>query len=206
MLRKRIKVCGIKKLEDAMVAAHSGADALGFVFYEPSPRNIDIQTAKDIIQKLPAFVTSVALFVDPDVELVETVIEQTQVDLLQFHGNETAEFCTRFSRPYIKALRVRPELDIAEQAKRHPNAKAILLDAYVENVPGGTGKAFNWSLIPAELDQPVILAGGLHPGNVAAAIEQPNIWGVDVSGGVEAQKGVKSPQLIKSFCRGVNGG
>lgn len=206
MQRKRIKVCGIKRIEDAMVAAQYGADALGFVFYGPSPRNVEIETARDIISQLPAFVTSVALFVDPEVSFVEEVINQTQVDLLQFHGNETAEFCTQFSRPYMKALRVKPDSDLTEQANQHPQARAILLDAYVKNVPGGTGVAFDWTLIPEQLNQPIILAGGLNPDNVGVAIQQPNIWGVDVSGGVEAQKGVKSSALIQSFCIGANGG
>lgn len=206
MQRKRIKICGIKRLEDAMVAAQYGADALGFVFYEPSPRNVEIETAKAIIEKLPAFVTSVALFVDPSVEFVEKVIDQTKVDLLQFHGDEAAEFCSQFSRPYMKALRVKPESDITQQASSYNKARAILLDAYVKNVPGGTGVSFDWSLIPTDLNQPIILAGGLDPSNVKTAIEQPNIWGIDVSGGVEEQKGVKSPELIKTFCIGANGG
>ncbi|MCG8668762.1 MAG: phosphoribosylanthranilate isomerase [Pseudomonadales bacterium] len=206
MQRKRIKVCGITQLEDALVAAESGADALGFVFYEPSPRNITLAKAKQIINQLPAFVTSVALFVDPDVDLVEQVIAQTQVDLLQFHGDETAAFCEQFSRPYIKALRVKPDTDLKQQADLYPSARAILLDAYVKDVPGGTGVVFDWSLIPDDIQQPIILAGGLNPGNVQQAISQPIIWGVDVSGGVEQSKGVKSPELIKSFCKGANGG
>ena len=206
MQRKRIKICGIKRLEDAMVAAQYGADALGFVFYEPSPRNVEIESARAIIEKLPAFVTSVALFVDPSVDFVEKVIGRTNVDLLQFHGDETAAFCGQFTRPYMKALRVKPESDIAQQAGSYKQARAILLDAYVKNVPGGTGVSFDWSLIPADLQQPIILAGGLDPLNVKAAITQSNIWGIDVSGGVEEHKGIKSPELIKTFCIGANGG
>ncbi|MDX1694709.1 MAG: phosphoribosylanthranilate isomerase [Ketobacteraceae bacterium] len=206
MYRKRVKVCGIKTLEDGLVAARAGADALGFVFYEPSPRNISIDRAADIIAGLPAFVTSVALFVDPSPETVEQVISQTGVDLLQFHGNETEPFCRGFSRPYIKAIRVRPDADIRSQAAQYTGARAILLDAYVKNVPGGTGSRFDWSLIPEDLGQPIILAGGLNPENVHEAVARPGIWGVDVSGGVEERKGVKSPALIESFCKGVYGG
>lgn len=204
--RKRIKVCGIRTLQDGLVASRAGADALGFVFYEPSPRNIDVAIAADIIAALPAFVTSVALFVNPDPEWVETVICETAVDLLQFHGDETGEFCRRFSRPYIKALRVKPDADIAAQAAGYEGAKAVLLDSYVKGIPGGTGVCFDWSLIPEGLQQPIILAGGLNPANVAEAASQPGIWGVDVSGGVEERKGIKSPALIESFCKGVNGG
>ena len=206
MHRKRIKICGIRTLEDALVAARAGADALGFVFYEPSPRGISIPQAAGIISGLPAFVTSVALFVNPSREYVEQVIRDTAVDLLQFHGDEPEAFCAGFSRPYIKALRVRPDMDIARQAADYPGARAILLDAYVENIPGGTGTRFDWSLLPESLPQPIILAGGLNPDNVGEAARQPGIWGVDVSGGVEERKGVKSPALIESFCKGVNGG
>lgn len=204
--RKRIKVCGITTLEDAVTASRAGADALGFVFYEPSPRNIDVETAAEVIAALPAFVTSVALFVDPEPDWVEAVIRKTFVDLLQFHGDESAEFCGRFSRPYIKALRVKPDAEIGAQAATYTDAKGILLDSYVKGVPGGTGVRFDWSLIPKGLKQPIILAGGLNPVNVREAASQPGIWGVDVSGGVEESKGVKSPALIESFCKGVNGG
>ncbi len=188
------------------MASDCGADALGFVFYEPSPRNISIGQAAEIISGLPAFVTSVALFVNPDKTLVEQVIRETSIDLLQFHGDEPEAFCTDFSRPYIKALRVKPGLDIAEQAAAYPGAKAILLDAYVKNIPGGTGTRFDWSLIPSDLPQPIILAGGLTPENVGEAVVRSGIWGIDVSGGVEERKGVKSPALIESFFKGVNGG
>lgn len=204
--RIRVKVCGIRKPEDALVAAEAGADALGFVFYEPSPRHVTVDQAKAVIAKLPAFVTTVALFVNPDVAYVERVIAATKVDLLQFHGDESAEFCEQFSRPYIKAIRVKPELNISEQAEQYPQARAVLLDAYVRDLPGGTGKTFDWSLIPNQLSKPIILAGGLNSENVSEAVRQPGIWGVDVSGGVEVSKGVKSPELIRSFCKGANGG
>lgn len=206
MQRKRIKVCGITKFEDAIAAADSGADALGFVFYPPSPRNIEVDTAAAIIQALPAFVTSVALFVNPSETLVETVINKTQVDLLQFHGDEPPAFCDQFSRPYIKAIRVKPDLDITAQVAQYQGARGILLDAYVKNIPGGTGTTFDWSLIPQNLSKPIILAGGLTPENVSEAVKQANIWGVDVSGGVEERKGVKSHALIQSFCKGATGG
>ncbi|MCG8317492.1 MAG: phosphoribosylanthranilate isomerase [Pseudomonadales bacterium] len=204
--RKRVKICGITRKQDAIVAAQYGADALGFVFYEPSPRNISIEKAAAIIAQLPAFVTTVALFVNPAESFVGEVIKACQIDLLQFHGDESPEFCQQFSRPYIKALRVQPDLQITEQAEKYVSARAVLLDAYVKNVPGGTGKTFDWNLIPENLTLPILLAGGLSPDNVADAVAQPHVWGLDVSGGVEASKGVKSPELIESFIKGANGG
>ena len=204
--RKRIKICGITRKEDALAAAQFGADALGFVFYEPSPRNISLEQAATIIAALPAFVTSVALFVNPEKAFVDDVIRICQVDLLQFHGDESPEFCQQFSRPYIKALRVQSDSRIKDEAEKYATSRAVLLDAFVKNVPGGTGKTFDWSLIPRNLSLPIILAGGLSPENVADAAMRDNIWGLDVSGGVEASKGVKSPDLIELFIKGANGG
>lgn len=195
----RVKICGIRCLEDALVAIDAGASALGFVFYKPSPRYIAPAVAAQIIQQLPPFVTTTALFVDEDVAQVQSVIEQTKIDLLQFHGSESVDYCEQFSRPYIKALRVRESLDIEAAAKQYHSARALLLDAYVKGVPGGTGACFNWQLIPQALRQKVILAGGLDVSNAAQALTDVAPFALDISGGVEAQKGVKCPQKIKEF-------
>lgn len=213
-LMKRVKVCGITRHCDGLAAATSGADALGFVFYEPSPRNVSVDVAADIVDKLPAFVSSVALFVDPPESLVHDVINRVKIDLLQFHGDESPEFCAQFPRPYIKALRVNPERDskndIVQRALRYQSSRGILLDAYVKGVPGGTGQTFDWSLIPADdpaiADLPIILAGGLTPDNVHLAARKPGIWALDVSGGVERSKGIKDAALIEQFCKGANRG
>lgn len=195
----RIKICGLTRSEDVASAVEAGADALGFVFYDPSPRSVDVQQAKVLINGVPAFVTTVALFVNPSVELVERVISECKVDLLQFHGDESPEFCQQFSRPYMKAVRVKNSEDIEAADAIYNDAKALLLDAYVENIPGGTGKTFDWSLVPEKLNKPWILAGGLTVENVKASILQTQPYAVDVSGGVEAAKGIKSTDKIQQF-------
>lgn len=195
----RTKICGLTRPEDVASAVEAGADALGFVFYEPSPRSVDVEQAKELIKSVPAFVTTVALFVDPSVELVEQVIAECQIDLLQFHGEETPEFCQQFSRPYMKAVRVKNTEDIEKADQIYTDAKALLLDAYVENIPGGTGKTFDWSLVPSKLTKPWILAGGLSVENVKSSILQTQPYAVDVSGGVEAAKGIKSADKIQQF-------
>ena len=199
MKRVRVKVCGITRLEDALAAAKAGADAIGLVFYEPSPRSVTVEQAKLIVQNLPAFVTTTALFVNADSLLVEQVINEVKVDLLQFHGNETAEFCGRFSRPYIKAVAMQVDTDVMQFAQIYKGAQALLLDTYKPGVPGGTGEVFNWQLFPKHSVKPLILAGGLTPENVKAALGIPNIWALDVSGGVEIKKGIKSAQKIADF-------
>jgi len=199
----RIKICGITCREDAAVAVAAGADALGFVFYEPSPRYVDPARAADIISTLPPFVTSVGLFVDAPDERVEAIIEQTGLDLLQFHGAESEARCSRFNRPYIKALRVRPGLDIEQAASEYPSARGLLLDAYRPGVPGGTGEVFDWDLIPPVLAPGIILAGGLTADNVIQAIRQVRPYAVDVSGGVEATPGCKSLEKIQAFTAAV---
>lgn len=203
-MRTRIKICGITRQEDACCAALLGADALGFVFYPPSPRNVSAEQAAAIIAQLPAFVTSTALFVDAERREIDRVLTLTGIDLLQFHGNEDPVFCESFNRPYIKALRVRDDTDITAEIARYPSARGILLDAYVPGLPGGTGEMFDWQRIPADLKQRIVLAGGLQPGNVAAAIEQVRPLAVDVSGGVEATKGIKDGEKIRRFINEVN--
>lgn len=200
MSRKvRVKICGITRLEDALAAIDAGADALGFVFYEPSPRAINLNDAIQIINHLPPFVTSTALFVDPAPGLVVQVINQTKIDLLQFHGQETALFCERFQRPYIKAIAMQPSTNLDELSQEYRQSKALLLDTYKPGVPGGTGEQFNWNWVPKKLGKPLILAGGLTAENVADAIRQTEVYAVDVSGGVEQSKGIKSQTKIKMF-------
>lgn len=195
----RVKICGITRLEDALCAIEAGADALGFVFYPPSPRYISPELAAEIIAALPPFVTSTALFVDEEAAEVTRIINMTEVDLLQFHGGEAVDYCEQFSRPYIKALRMNPSLDVEIEVNKYPSARAILLDTFVKGVPGGTGATFNWQLVPPSIQSKIILAGGLDASNVAAAIQQLHPYAVDVSGGLEAEKGLKCPQKITEF-------
>jgi phosphoribosylanthranilate isomerase len=202
-MRIRAKICGITRVEDALSAVQCGADAIGLVFYEKSPRNVSLERAAQIVAALPPFVTAVGLFVNEDASTVRNIRQRVGIDLLQFHGDETPEYCQSFSAPYIKALRVRPELNLIQYAADFASARALLLDAYQEGVAGGTGKTFDWDLIPAELGKPVILAGGLDPDNVGEAIRRVRPYAVDVSGGVEREKGIKDAAKIAAFMRGV---
>jgi len=201
----RVKICGITRIEDALAAAAAGADAIGLVFYAKSPRAVDIEQARAILAALPPFVTTVGLFVDAERSELERILASVPLDLLQFHGDESVQQCEAFGRPYIKALRVKAGDDIAAQVARYPSAQGILLDAYVEGVPGGTGEAFDWSLIPQTLSKPLILAGGLRPDNVAEAVSRVRPYAVDVSGGVEASKGVKDVEKVGAFIRAARG-
>lgn len=202
-MNTRVKVCGITRLQDALAAAEAGADALGFVFYAPSPRAVDAASVACMLQQIPAFVTTTGLFVNATADEVRAVLQQVPLDLLQFHGDESPEFCQSFSRPYIKALRMQPGIDIAALAQTYEGARGILLDTYVQGVPGGTGQAFDWSAIPGTLAKPLILAGGLNVDNVRMAIEQVKPWAVDVSGGVETGRGIKSAEKISAFMQQV---
>jgi phosphoribosylanthranilate isomerase len=194
----RIKICGLTRDQDVQIAVAEGADALGFVLYEPSPRAVTAEQAALLIKHVPAFVTTVALFVNESAEEISRALGVCSFDLLQFHGDESPEFCRQFNRPYMKAIRVRSAEDINSAVQQYPDAKALLLDAYVENLPGGTGQAFDWRLIP-QLSIPWVLAGGLNANNVADAVNQVQPFAVDVSGGVEASKGIKDGQKIKDF-------
>ena len=205
MKRTRVKVCGITRIEDAKAAVDAGADAIGLVFYEPSPRNVRIEEAKAIAESVPAFVTVVALFVNAEVKYVQEVLNNVRIDLIQFHGDEENDYCSQFQRPFIKAQRVRQASDVVASSMRFPDALAILLDSYKPGVPGGTGETFDWSLIPQEQTKPLILAGGLNPENVATAIDQVKPFAVDVSGGVEQSKGIKDPAKIDAFLSEVYG-
>ena len=202
-MRTRVKICGITNLDDALSAVKAGCDALGFVFYAKSPRAVTPEQAAEIISNVPAFVTSVALFVNESSEVVNQVIAKTDIDLLQFHGDESAEFCSSFSRPYIKALRMKPELDLTTQFETYASSQGILLDAYTPGIPGGTGEMFDWSRIPSDLAAHIILAGGLSAANVANAIAEVSPYAVDVSGGVEASKGIKDSNKMIDFMNEV---
>ena len=203
MQRTRVKICGITRPQDATAVVEQGADALGLVFYPPSPRAVSIEQAQQVVAKVPAFVTVTALFVNPSVEQVQSTIDNVRIDLLQFHGDEDDAFCRQFNRPYIKALRVRQASDLVASCLRFPDALAILLDSYKPGVPGGTGETFDWSLIPTELPKPLILAGGLESDNVTQAIQATQPFAVDVSGGVESAKGIKDDNLIAEFMHEV---
>lgn len=203
-MRTRVKICGITRIEDALAAVDAGADAIGLVFYPPSPRAVSLEQGAAIAAAVPAFVSVTALMVDPSADQVVRIIEQVQPELLQFHGDESESYCASFKRPYIKALRVRPGLNLEQAVVHYPSARTVLLDAYRAGVPGGTGERFDWGLIPSSIAAKIILAGGLDAQNVARAVEQVAPWAVDVSGGVEARKGVKDHHLIRNFIAEVN--
>ena len=198
-----VKICGITRVEDALAAAHAGAHAIGLIFAAESPRRVSTAIARKVVEALPPFVTPVALFVDPQAPQVDRVIGEVGPQLLQFHGDEAPDFCVRFGVPYIKVARVGPGVDLLQYAGRHRAAKGLLLDAFVEGGRGGTGSTFDWSLIPANLPLPLILAGGLDPDNVGDAVRRVRPWAVDVSSGVETAKGIKDAARIAAFIRGV---
>ena len=199
----RVKICGITRYEDASAAADAGAHALGFVFHRPSPRYIEPAAARDIISRLPPFAARVGLFVDPERSFVSAVLEAVPLDIIQFHGAEDPAFCAGFGRPYIKAVRMKPGIDLHETCRRHGGASALLLDSHSETAPGGTGTSFDWSIIPPGLSRPVILAGGLTAANVRRAIQVCRPYAVDVSSGVELGKGIKDKAAVADFIREV---
>ena len=195
----RIKICGITRVEDALVAAEAGADAIGLVFYSKSPRAVTVQQARLILAALPPFVTTVGLFVNSKRFELNEILEAVHLDMLQFHGDESPSECEGYHRPYLKALRVKAGDDIQSQIDLFPTAAGILLDTFVAGVPGGTGEKFDWSLVPSNPSKPIILAGGLSVANVGAAITQVRPYAVDVSGGVECSKGIKDADKIRAF-------
>lgn len=202
-MRTRVKICGLTRPEDVVAAANAGADAVGFVFYEPSPRSVSIETAAELIRSLPPFVTATGLFVNPGKDYVEEVLAKVPLDLLQFHGDETPEFCQSFPARWIKAVRIRSQGDIEQAFQDYIRASGLLVDAWVADTYGGTGQSFNWDLIPSVRPLPLILAGGLASDNVASAVEQVRPWGVDVSGGVESGKGIKHTEKMTDFINEV---
>jgi len=198
MSRTRLKICGITRDTDLATALQAGADAIGFVFYPPSPRFLDHERAAALAAQVPPFVARVGLFVNAEAGDVRRTLDAVPLDLLQFHGEEDEAYCRQFGRPYVKVARVRPELDLLEFARRFASAQGLLLDAYVEGY-GGSGQGFDWSLIPATLPLPVILSGGLHAGNIVDAVRSVRPWAVDVSSGVEQAKGIKDADKIAAF-------
>ena len=199
MNRTRVKICGITRPKDALAAVAAGADAIGLVFWARSPRAVSIEQAREICASLPAFVTVVALTVDAEAAFIQQLLDRLPIDLLQFHGAEDADFCQQFSRPYMKAVRMRPELDVANEMERFASAASVLLDAYRKGVPGGTGESFDWTLIPQRYRSRIVLAGGLRPDNIVRAVTAVRPYGVDVSGGVERSPGLKDSDKICAF-------
>jgi phosphoribosylanthranilate isomerase len=204
--RTRVKICGLTRAADVVAAGELGADAIGLVFYEPSPRAVDIEQAAELFALLPPFVTSVGLFVNADASFVGRVLAELPLHMLQFHGEEAPEYCGSFGRPWLKAVRMRPGTDLPLVAKQYSGAAALLLDTFDPTVAGGSGRAFDWDLIPASIAGRIILAGGLHPDNVADAVRRVRPYGVDVSGGVESAKGVKDRSKMAAFIEGVRDG
>ena len=214
-MRTRVKICGITRVEDALAAAHAGADAIGMIFWSGTPRCVDIDRAKSIAAALPAFVTAVGLFVDPQEDEVRAVLDGVPLDMLQFHGDEEPRFCGSFAAPYIKAVTVGADRDLLQYASRYADARGLVFDAFVPGgMPGGMGTTFDWSTLTPELvgalGRPVILSGGLTPQNVGEAIRAVRPWAVDVSSGVEAsgsdgkpRRGIKDAAKITSFVQGV---
>ncbi|MDO8350261.1 MAG: phosphoribosylanthranilate isomerase [Gallionella sp.] len=195
----RVKICGITRAEDALAVAMSGADAIGLVFYEKSPRHVSIGQAAKLAAVLPPFVTVVGLFVNASAETVREVLAAVPLDVLQFHGDESPQFCAQFNKPYLKAIRVKVGVDLLQCAARFHTAQGLLLDAHVEGIPGGTGACFDWTLIPEALPLPLILSGGLSVENVAAGIRQVRPYAVDVSSGVEVSKGIDTLKGINTL-------
>ncbi len=201
--RTRVKICGLRDPAHARVAAEAGADAIGLVFYAPSPRFVTPEAAARVAAVLPPFVAAVGLFVDAGEAEVRRILSRVPLDLLQFHGDEPPEFCERFARPYVRAVRMEPGTDLLEYAGRFSSAKALLLDAHSPGTPGGTGLTFDWKAIPADFPMPVILSGGLDATNVGRAVREVRPWAVDVSSGVESGRGLKDPAKIVEFIRSV---
>lgn len=201
--RTRIKICGITRPEDARAAVSCGADAIGLVFYPKSPRSVTIDQAREIAAVVPPFVSLVALFVDESAKAIYQVLKSVPVSLIQFHGREDAAFCRQFQRPWVKALRMKPGMDLQAQCRHYKGAAGLLLDAFQEGVPGGTGKTFDWSLAEGALPMPWVLAGGLDADNVGQAVRLLQPGAVDVSGSVEASHGIKDLEKISQFVAAV---
>lgn len=205
-MRTRVKICGFTRVEDAVCAARLGVDAIGLVFYPPSPRNVDIDQAIKIVNALPVFVSVVALFVDERETRIREILERVSIDCLQFHGDESAEACRQYGKPYMKALRVQKGVDISDLALHYHDAAGLLLDAYHPGAKGGTGSRFDWELIPDRCALPIVLAGGLDADNAREAVQTVRPYALDVSSGVEAEKGVKDALKMAAFIREVNEG
>lgn len=205
-MRTRVKICGFTRVDDAVRAAHLGVDAIGLVFYPPSPRNVDIDQALAIVESLPAFTTVVGLFVDEQEARIREVLQRVSIDCLQFHGDESPEACELYGKPYIKAISMRQGVDVTELAKRYSGAAGLLLDAYHPGLKGGSGSRFDWDLIPQDCAKPIILAGGLESANIKQAMDSVRPYAVDVSSGVESEKGIKDAGKMAAFVRIINEG
>ena len=203
MPRTRVKICGLTRPEDAQAAVHAGVDAIGLVFYPPSARAVNWEEAAQLTQGLSPFVTVVGLFVNPLGEEVERVIQNTRIDLLQFHGDESDGFCSGFGKPYMKAIRMKSGLDLRIEISRYPGSSGILLDAWHPEEQGGTGETFDWKRVPAELKSSIVLAGGLTVSNVSLALAEVQPYAVDVSSGVEEKKGIKDAAKMMAFLKEV---
>lgn len=201
MANTRIKICGITSVEDAAKVIEAGADAIGLVFYDPSPRAVSVDQAAEIARTVGPFVTVVGLFVNASEGFIRSVLEQVNLHVLQFHGDEPADFCRQFHRPYMKAIRMKPDLELDSLLASYDDAAGHLLDAYRPGVPGGTGEVFDWARVPVNSQNPIILAGGLTPENIASAIQSTRVYGVDVSGGVESAPGIKSADKVIAFIK-----
>lgn len=205
-MRTRIKICGITRWEDAQSCIDNGVDALGLVFVPASPRCVDVKRAASIASRLPPFMMSVGLFMNQSEQAVKTVLNDVVLDLLQFHGDEDAEYCNSFGKPYIKAIPMGDNVDPGEYMASHPQAKGFLLDSHGQGSSGGSGHTFDWTRMPRSVGIPLIVAGGLDPQNVSGAIEQLKPYAVDVSSGVEESKGIKNLDKIKAFVNAVRTG
>ena len=203
MSRTQVKICGITRIEDGETAAQLGADAIGLMFYPASPRAVEVNHAAAIAAAVPPFTKVVGVFVNASRATIRAVLETVRLDLLQFHGDETPSDCEQYRFPYIKALAMKPGVDAVTEARRFCSAAGILMDAWHRELHGGSGKSFEWSLVPDNLDLPIILAGGLDATNVAKAIRQVRPYAVDVSGGVEASKGIKDKTKMAAFIEEV---
>ena len=202
-MNTRVKICGITRVQDGLAAVRLGAHAIGLVFYDASPRAVATKQARMSVDALPPFVTAVGLFVNAEPDAVRKTLAEVPLQLLQFHGDETPAYCSAFGVPYLKAVRVKPGVDLLQYGHDFREARGLLLDAFVEGVRGGTGARFDWNLIPRDLALPIVLSGGLDPGNVEAAVRAVRPWAVDVSSGVEAAKGIKDAAKIEAFMNGV---
>ena len=203
-MRTRVKICGITRAEDAQTAARLGADAIGLVFHGASPRNVTIGQAQALLHRLPPFVTRVGLFVDADPGHIEQILDSVPLDILQFHGQERATECSRYGKPYIKAIHMKAGLSLQQEIECYTEAAGILLDTYSNSAAGGSGETFDWTQVPPDMGCPVILAGGLDADNVATAIQQVHPYAVDVSSGVESSKGIKDAEKMAAFINEVN--
>lgn len=201
--RTRIKICGITHPEDGVIAAELGADAIGLVFYPPSPRYVDVETALRIVAALPPLISVVGLFMNAEPEVVQAVLTEVPLHLLQFHGDEEPDDCAAFRLPYLKAVPMGADAKVQDYERRFASASGLLLDSHGGEKMGGTGQSFDWARIPAQRQKPFILAGGLYPGNVAEAVRRVRPYAVDVSSGVESAKGVKDAELMRAFLQGV---